>query len=215
MLLTDYQPQSRLVTKTTAVHKPRWPVIDAHNHLTGAFGGGWDEKPLAALLDRLDEVDVRLYVDLDGGWGEEILQRHLDHFKEPAPERFRIFGGVDWAQWPAQGARFGEWAAQRLRVQAGWGAEGLKIWKPLGLHVQDDSGARAAVDDPRLDPALGHRRRVGAACPHPYRRPGRLLRPGGRRQRALGRAARPSGLAVPQPAIPALSCRSWMSSPTW
>jgi predicted TIM-barrel fold metal-dependent hydrolase len=151
MLLSDFRPRPTLVTKTTTVLRPRFPAIDAHNHLAAPFGGGWDQKPLGQLLDQLDEVDVRVYVDLDGGWGEAILDAHLRLFKEAAPERFRIFGGVDWSQWPAQGDRFGEWAAQRLRQQAARGAEGLKIWKPLGLHVRDQHGALVAVDDARLD----------------------------------------------------------------
>ncbi|MBE7473969.1 MAG: amidohydrolase [Anaerolineae bacterium] len=152
MLLTDYRPRPVLVTKKTPVTNPRFPVIDAHNHLAEPFGGGWDKRPVAALLDVLDEAQVQLYVDLDGGWGEAILQHHLDYFKAAAPERFQVFGGVDWAAWPNHGDRFGEWAAERLRVQAGWGAQGLKIWKPFGLHVRDQHGTLVAVDDPRLDP---------------------------------------------------------------
>ena len=152
MLLSDYRPHSRLVAQTTDVVKPRFPVVDAHNHLGKLFGGGWDTRPLPELLAVLDEAAVRLYVDLDGGWGEDVLHQHLDHFKAAAPKRFRIFGGVDWRQWPERGDRFGEWAAARLRAQAARGAEGLKIWKPFGLHVRDQHGALAAVDDARLDP---------------------------------------------------------------
>lgn len=152
MLLTDYRPWPVLTRKTTIVDKPRFPVIDAHNHLAEPFGGGWDKRPLPALLDLLDEAGVQVYVDLDGGWGEAMLQQHLNYFKAPAPERFRIFGGVEWAQWPQHGNRFGEWAAARLREQARWGAEGLKIWKPFGLHVRDQHDRLVPVDDPRLDP---------------------------------------------------------------
>jgi predicted TIM-barrel fold metal-dependent hydrolase len=152
LLLSDFRPRPMLVTKTTAVHKPKFPVIDAHNHLAEPFGGGWDKKPLSQLIDQLDEADVRVYVDLDGGWGEDILNHHLDYFKAPAPDRFRIFGGVDWDAWPVHGDRFGEWAAERLRQQAARGADGLKIWKPFGLHVRDQHGKRVAVDDARLVP---------------------------------------------------------------
>ena len=152
MELRDFQPQPKLVTKETAVTKPRFRVIDAHNHLGEPFGGGWDKRPLTQLLDRLDEAHIDVYVDLDGGWGEDILQHHLDYFKQPAPERFILFGGVDWAQWPEKGIHFGEWAAARLREQAKWGAQGLKIWKPLGLHVRDDQDQLVAVDDERLMP---------------------------------------------------------------
>jgi len=152
MLLSDFRPRSQLVAKVTEVTKPRFAVIDAHNHLGETFGGGWDKKPVSELLDILDEAGVRAYVDLDGGWGEDILHAHLDRFKNAAPERFRIFGGVDWSQWPDHGDGFGEWAAARLHEQARRGAEGLKIWKPFGLHVRDQHGALVAVDDARLDP---------------------------------------------------------------
>ncbi len=151
MDLEQYRPRSRLVTKETPVLKPKFPVIDAHNHLAEPFGGGWDHKPLPALLNILDEAGIQLYVDLDGGWGEDILNAHLDRFKAAAPERFRIFGGIDWSQWPQRGDAFPEWAAGRLRVQKERGAEGLKVWKPFGLHVRDPHGDLVSVDDERLD----------------------------------------------------------------
>ncbi len=152
MLLKDYRPRSRLVTRSTVVEKPRFPVLDAHNHLGQAFGGGWEHKPLGELLDRLDQAGVTQYVDLDGGWGEDLLDQHLDCFKAKAPERFHIFGGVDWSQWPQRGDAFPEWAAGRLDLQQQHGAEGLKIWKAFGLHVRDHKQQLVKIDDPRLDP---------------------------------------------------------------
>ncbi len=152
MLLRDYKPRSALSTKTTPILRPKFAVIDAHNHLGDPFGGGWDKKPIDELIDRLDEAGVRLYIDLDGGWGEDILHRHLDHFKAAHPDRFQVFGGVDWNAWPEQGDRFPEWAANSLRLQAARGAEGLKIWKPFGLKVRDHQGTLVSVDDARLSP---------------------------------------------------------------
>lgn len=152
MLLENFRPNSRLVTPVTHVDRPRFSVIDAHNHLGQPFGGGWDQKPLASLLDLLDEAGVREYVDLDGGWGEDILNAHLDYFKARAPERFRIFGGVDWEKWPELGNTFPTWAANRLKIQKARGAQGLKIWKPFGLQIRDQHGQLVKVDDPRLDP---------------------------------------------------------------
>jgi predicted TIM-barrel fold metal-dependent hydrolase len=152
MLLEKFRPKSKLVTRTTLVNKPKFPVIDAHNHLAEPFGGGWDRKPVPELLELLEEAGVTHYVDLDGGWGEDILNKHLEHFKSAAPEKFQIFGGVDWTQWKAQGDSFPEWAAKRLRIQKERGAEGLKIWKPLGLHVKDHKDKLVSVDDERLVP---------------------------------------------------------------
>ena len=151
MLLKDFRPRSKLVVKTTTVQKPRFPVIDAHNHL-GDFGGGWNKRPLSELLDNLDEVSVTRYIDLDGGWGEKILQTHLDCFKAKSQDRFQVFGGIDWNSWVEQGDAFPEWAAERLRVQVRWGAQGLKVWKPFGLKVRDPQGNLVKVDDSRLDP---------------------------------------------------------------
>jgi predicted TIM-barrel fold metal-dependent hydrolase len=152
MLLENYRPKSKLVTKNTPINIPRFPVIDAHNHLAEPFGGGWDKKSLSQLLDLLDEANVTRYVDLDGGWGEEILYRHLDYFKAKAPERFMVFGGVDWSQWERLGGGFPEWAAKRIKVQQEAGAQGVKIWKPFGLSVKDPQGKLVKVDDSRLSP---------------------------------------------------------------
>ncbi len=33
-----------------------------------------------------------------------------------------------------------------------WGASGLKVWKGFGLHVKDQNGKLAEIDDCRLDP---------------------------------------------------------------
>ncbi len=152
ILLGEYKPQSQLVVGESFVETPRFPVIDAHIHLGSKFGGRWLGRPLEALFDALDAAHVRTVVDLDGGWGEAILDTHLRHFKERAPERFVHFGGVDWSRWSEHGDRFGEWAAGRFREQVGRGAQGLKIWKPLGLHVKDQHGKLVAVDDERLSP---------------------------------------------------------------
>lgn len=152
MLLSNYRPQTKLVTKTTLVDKPRFSVFDAHNHLGEDFGNGWDKKPINELLDLLDSAGVTNYVDLDGGWGEGLLHQHLNQFKAKAPDRFQIFGGVDWKQWQERGNQFPEWAAKRIIAQKEAGAQGVKIWKSFGLQVKDHQGQLVKVDDIRLAP---------------------------------------------------------------
>ena len=40
MLLSDFHPRPMLVTRASTIERPRFPVIDAHNHLGELFGGG-------------------------------------------------------------------------------------------------------------------------------------------------------------------------------
>lgn len=150
MELSAYHPISNLVTKVTPVAAPRYAAIDAHNHLE-TYKEGWPERPLSELLDVMDAVGLRALIDLDGAWGEDLLERHLDLFKAKAPERFAMFGGVNWAAWPEHGNRFGEWAAERLRAQVRRGAQGLKVWKDFGLNVRDQNDQRVRINDARMD----------------------------------------------------------------
>jgi len=152
MLLQSFRPKSRLATKITTVNQPRFPVIDAHNHLGDEFGGGWINRPVSELIDLLDQAGVKRYVDLDGGWSDDILAAHLDKFKASHPERFVVFGGVNWEMWKSLGEAFPEWAAKRVITQKKSGAEGLKIWKNFGLKVTDHTGQLVKVDDARLAP---------------------------------------------------------------
>ncbi len=112
-----------LKVKVTQLQKPRFPVIDAHNHLAAPFGGGWDQKPIKQLLDLLDEAGVIGFVDLDGGFDESLLYEHLDLFKAKTPDRFRVFGGVDWFAWKQKGDGFPDWAAKK---DTGAGAAGCR-----------------------------------------------------------------------------------------
>ena len=128
MKLADFQPESCLVTKVTDVQQPRFRVIDAHNHLGDDFGGGWYKRPVSEFTDVLDAAHVDLLVDLDGGWGEEILNQRVDKFKTAVPDRYMVFGGVDWAVWPEQGDNFVSWAAARCRGPVRRGRSGVPIW---------------------------------------------------------------------------------------
>lgn len=150
--LSQYQPRPQIVIKETNIPRSRFPAIDIHNHLGDEFGAGWCKRPVQELLDVMDQANIEALVDLDGGWGENVLQQRIEQYKNPYPQRFICFGGVDWDNWCKLGNRFPEWAAQRLGQQASWGAQGLKIWKNFGLTVKDQFNEMVKVDDPRLHP---------------------------------------------------------------
>jgi predicted TIM-barrel fold metal-dependent hydrolase len=145
--LRDWEPRSMMVTKTTIVEKPRYPVVDMHNHL-----GSGKERLTQAAVDRylteMNEAGVRCVVNLDGGWGDRLKQT-LAALDEAHPGRFLTFAlvnfdGIDDNDWSEREAR---------RLEEGFlaGAKGLKFYKAFGLHHRYKDGRLIPVDDPKLD----------------------------------------------------------------
>lgn len=157
--LADYRPVSRLRVPEHHIEKPRFRVIDAHNHLGPAFSKGWHTRPVDELLAALDEAGVETVIDLDVeqgvGFGERIARYGAAHLS-----RFVHFAGLAFDAW-SEHADFGEWEARRLEDAARQGARGLKAWKPLGLRARDPSGHLVTVDDERLDPLWATAARLG------------------------------------------------------
>jgi predicted TIM-barrel fold metal-dependent hydrolase len=150
LALDDFRPVQALRVPATAVPAPRFPVIDAHNHLGVPFGGDWSSRSADELAAVLDSAGVERIVDLDGGWGDR-LRLEIERWQEALPGRVAVFAGLDYERW-ADDPAFGEAEAARLRDGVPAGARGLKVWKVLGLRARDPAGRLVAVDDPRLDP---------------------------------------------------------------
>lgn len=146
MLLKDFVPRTSLKLAHHEIERPRFPMIDAHNHLGSSFPGVRD-LPTSQVIDVLDACGVEAIVDLDGGQDAD-LSAEVDRWR--ATERVLVFAGLDYRMW-ATDHRFGEVEAQRLRESVDRGATGLKIWKPLGLRARDPRGQLIPVDDQRLD----------------------------------------------------------------
>ncbi len=105
---------------------------------------------MPALVAEMDAAGVAAMVDLDGGSGARLAE-HLRRLRGPYPDRFAIFATVDWDGALAH-ADFGERLARELSDAAGDGAEGLKVWKDVGLTRRTPEGFRLSVADPRLSP---------------------------------------------------------------
>jgi predicted TIM-barrel fold metal-dependent hydrolase len=146
--LQEYRPRSQLRVAEHLVARPRFPVIDMHNH--SQWEGTWQVTDVPRLVAEMDAAGVAAMVDLDGGGGER-LREHIRRFRGPFPDRFAVFATCDWVR-QLQYDDFGERLARDLAEAVDEGAEGLKIWKDLGLTLKDNRGQRIAVDDPRLDP---------------------------------------------------------------
>jgi predicted TIM-barrel fold metal-dependent hydrolase len=145
--LREWEPRSMLVTKTTVIERPRFPVIDIHNHL----GGGKQFLTIERVqkyLTEMDEAGVRTVVNLDGGWGER-LKETIAALDTAHPGRFVTFALVNFDGIDDDG--WSEREAKRLEEGFQAGAKGLKIDKRLGLRWRYKSGQLMPVDDPKLD----------------------------------------------------------------
>ena len=155
--LRDWRPEPKVVLPAHRVTRARFPAIDAHNHL-GRWLAGWvGDDPEAytvidpdALLELMAACNLRAIVNLDGRWGDE-LERNLDRYDRRYPGRFATFCHVDWMSAVGSGD-VGAAAAASLRESVRAGANGIKVWKDLGLHVRDERGELILPDDRRLSP---------------------------------------------------------------
>ena len=145
MTIERYQPVSTLKVPAHPVARARFPFIDVHSHqrpnLTPA--------DVDAIIREMDAMNMAVMVNLSGGSGER-LAGVVRTLKERYPNRFVVFAnlnfsGIDDPQWGAN-------AAAQLERDVAAGAQGLKIFKNLGMSVVDGAGKRVATDDPRLDP---------------------------------------------------------------
>src|SRR5438105_2399139 len=68
----------------------------------------------------------------------------------PQPPAGGPSANVDWNK--VDEPNFGQNAAKQLEADVKAGAQGLKVFKDLGMFVFDKSGKRLQTDDPRLDP---------------------------------------------------------------
>jgi len=141
--LDDWQPRSQMVGEQTVILKPKFPVIDIHNHL-----GDLDKTK--HYLAEMDKAGVWKCVSLDGKSAGDFYKEHLRVSHAVSKDRFLIFFRPDFSR--IDEPNFGETEARRLEEAVHLGVRGLKIAKSLGLTIHDKSGQVVPVDDPRIDP---------------------------------------------------------------
>jgi predicted TIM-barrel fold metal-dependent hydrolase len=147
--LREYRPRPMVRRELTTLDaRPPAPIIDAHNHLGRWLTGTWSVPDAGALVGLMDDLGVEAIVNLDGMWGDE-LEANLDRYDRAYPGRFATFAQWDRALFARDG-----WTELGALIADAFdrGARGLKVWKDLGLHLRDASGALVMPDDTRLDP---------------------------------------------------------------
>jgi len=138
-----YEPISNLVVPEHKLTRAKFPFIDVHNHQ-------WDmgNQDLKNLVTDMDKLNMAVMVNLSGGNGNG-LKKMEDNVKKNYPKRFIVFANINFSGMGETG--WTEKAVQQLEEDVRQGANGLKIFKDLGLSVKDNKGKRVTVDDERLD----------------------------------------------------------------
>ena len=139
--LSDFHPRSMLAAPQHHIVKPKFPVIDYHNHL--------DAQEPREVLRIMDECGIERVVNITMHTGKTALEM-IRKFHSVAPDRFATYGWMDWSD--VQSPGFFERSVDRLEELVEHGACGLKIWKDLGTTVRQADGSLLRIDDQRLDP---------------------------------------------------------------
>jgi predicted TIM-barrel fold metal-dependent hydrolase len=141
LALGKFHPRSSLKTAVHNVEKPRFPVMDYHNHL--------DSQKPDELLKVMDACDVEFLVNITMQVGQRALDG-MDRLHHAAPDRFSTIGWMDWSD--VERDNFTDLSCERLERMVEHGACGIKFWKDLGLSVRDASGEILRIDEERLAP---------------------------------------------------------------
>ncbi len=145
MTVEAYEPLSTLVVPGNPVPSARFPFVDVHLHLNARM----PRENLDQLVRDMDRLNLAVGVNLSGGSGDRLAGQ-VEAFEAAYPGRFVVFANVDFSN--ISDPEFGAIAAAQLERDFEAGARGLKIFKSLGLYINDAAGERVPVDDPRLDP---------------------------------------------------------------
>lgn len=138
-----YDPPSTLVVPGHIITKAKFPFIDVHNHQYSM-----NSQNLQELVTPMDNMNMAVMVNLSGMGGDKLKQS-AKNIQTNFPKRFIVFTNIDFSgigepNWTRE-------AVAKLEADVKNGANGLKIFKTLGLSVKDNTGKRVTVDDPRLD----------------------------------------------------------------
>lgn len=157
----DYDPPSTLVVPGRQVTRAKYPFVDVHNHQFQMA-----EQDLSELVQEMDRLNMATMVNLSGrGFKRveandgtvrfalrdgEYLKQAVENVRTTAPGRFVVFTNVSFDGIDEPG--WAEKTVAQLEIDVRNGAQGLKIYKNLGLTAVDGAGNRIPTDDPRIDP---------------------------------------------------------------
>ncbi len=147
MRLEEYAPISEAIVKQTLVQKPCFPVFDIHTHM-GKLLLGQDyalKYSTEEYVKYLRKCGVRMAVNLDGFYGEELIQmkEKIGGFND----FFINFMWIDFDHY--DDPKFSELTKSLILESYRKGARGIKLWKDISLYKHDKHGKPIRTDDPK------------------------------------------------------------------
>lgn len=141
----SYDPPSTLVVPEHPTVRAKFPFVDVHSHHFRMATMDLDQ-----LISEMDELNMKVVVNLSGGGGER-LKNITDNVKKYGYEdRIVVFTNInlqsilepDWT----------EETVKQIEYDYANGARGLKIYKSQGMTNTDSEGNRVKINDPRIGP---------------------------------------------------------------
>jgi len=145
----SYDPPSTLVVPEHKITRAKFPFIDIHNHQ----GDMTTPQGLEKLIVEMEKLNMAVMVNLSGrGFrrSADHLEKSIENIQKYQPKRFVLFTNIDFAAIDEP-----EWQGRALKLledDVKRGAQGLKIYKNLGMGTRDKNGNRVHIDDSRIDP---------------------------------------------------------------
>jgi predicted TIM-barrel fold metal-dependent hydrolase len=126
------------------LYQTGYRVINVHRHCAVAT-----DAAVRAELEVLDRVGIHAFVNLDAGPPDGNLKDWIK-LRDQHAGRVIVFFMLDVRR--SDRPDFFKDAVRDVEQAAKLGAQGVKVWKDLGMYARDDKGKLLKADDPRLDP---------------------------------------------------------------
>jgi predicted TIM-barrel fold metal-dependent hydrolase len=137
-------PKALMKLPRTNITRAKFPTVDIHFH-GRTLRTAQDYQKLIQLMD---QTNLAVISNMDAGFGQGFDQA----LKIGAPYKDRI---IPFARLNYEGINEKGWSAKtgaELERCFKAGAQGLKIWKDVGLDLKNPDGTYIQVDDDRFDP---------------------------------------------------------------
>src|SRR5436190_13189835 len=137
-------PKALMKLPRTNITHAKFPTVDIHFH------GRTLRTPqdYQKLIQLMDQTGLAVISNMDGGFGPAFDQNMK--LGEPFKDRILHFARLNYAGINEKG--WSEKTAAELERCFKAGAQGLKIWKDVGLTFKNPDGTNIQADDPRFDP---------------------------------------------------------------